>query len=252
MNQHPSPAGGALTFHLDHFDGPLDLLLHLIEKNKIDIYDIPIAQILTQYMQALDQAAAADLEIAGDFIAMAAQLVLIKSKMLLPRHDQAAEEDPRAELVELLLEYQRIKLAAPFLQQQGERGYGIFTRPPTPLPTARPAAYQHTPADLVRTGRALLRRAERRVPPPADAFTGIVGREKVPVEDKIAHILQLFAHRPWLQFARLFDGVRSRPEAVATFLAVLELSKTHRIDLEGQGMDLTLRLRPPGEEAEAE
>ena len=86
----------AITFRLDSFEGPLDLLLHLISKNKVSIYDIPIAQILDQYMEILNHARAMDLDVAGDFIAMAAQLVYIKSKMLLPKHDDAPEDDPRA------------------------------------------------------------------------------------------------------------------------------------------------------------
>ena len=102
-----------MEFHLENFDGPLDLLLHLIAKNKVSIYDIPIAEILDQYMEVLHAAEAMDLDVAGDFVAMAAQLVYIKSKMLLPRHEEEEDEDPRAGLVEMLLEYQRIKEATP-------------------------------------------------------------------------------------------------------------------------------------------
>ena len=95
-----------MTFHLSDFDGPLDLLLHLIAKNKVNIYDIPISLILEQYMEVLREAQEADMEVAGDFIAMAAQLMLIKSRMLLPKEKNEAEEeeDPRAQLVEQLLE----------------------------------------------------------------------------------------------------------------------------------------------------
>ena len=106
-----------ITFHLDSFDGPLDLLLHLIAKNKVSIYDIPISEILKQYLDVLNEARSMNLEIASEFIAMASELVLIKSKMLLPRHDKEDEqaEDPRAKLALMLLEYQKIKLATPFL-----------------------------------------------------------------------------------------------------------------------------------------
>ena len=238
----------SMTFRLDHFEGPLDLLLHLISKNKINIYDIPIAQILEQYMAVLNEARTMDMDIAGDFIAMAAQLVYIKSKMLLPKHEDTDPEDPRAQLVEMLLEYQRIKLATPYLRQQGEFGRDIFTKPPEAARSLAPREYRHTPQDLVRAGRNLLRRAERRVPPSAHAFSDIVGRETVPVGEKIAQILKQFLRHSKLQFARLFRSVRSRSEAVATFLAVLELSKTRRIRIEGQGEDAELRLVPPGEE----
>lgn len=239
-----------LTFHLDSFDGPLDLLLHLISKNKVSIYDIPIAQILEQYLEILEDARAMDLDVAGDFISMAAQLVYIKSRMLLPRHDDTPEEDPRAELVEMLLEYQRIKQAAPYLRQQGEFGRDIFIRPPEPLQTQRPPEYHHTCGDLARAARNLLHRTERRIPPPAQAFTGIVGREPVPVGEKIVQILRQFLSHTRLHFSRLFADARSRSEIVATFLAVLELSKTRRIIIEGDGADTALRLSAGKEEAE--
>ena len=106
-----------ITFHLDSFDGPLDLLLHLIAKNKVSIYDIPISQILEQYLDVLNQAKSMNLEIASEFITMASELVLIKSKMLLPRHntdDDEQAEDPRAKLALMLLEYQKIKLCYSF------------------------------------------------------------------------------------------------------------------------------------------
>lgn len=115
-----------MEFHLEYFDGPLDLLLHLIAKNKVSIYDIPIAEILDQYMEVLHTAEAMDLDVAGDFVAMAAQLVYIKSKMLLPRHEEEEEEDPRAGLVEMLLEYQRLKEAAGYFREKGEVGRDIL------------------------------------------------------------------------------------------------------------------------------
>ena len=98
-----------VTFHLEGFDGPLDLLLSLISKNKVSIFDIPIAEILDQYMEYLDRMKSFDMEIASSFVTMAAQLTYIKSKMLLPKNDEQTEEDPRASLVEALLEYQKIK-----------------------------------------------------------------------------------------------------------------------------------------------
>ena len=112
----------AMTFHLDAFEGPLDLLLHLISKNKVSIYDIPIAEICEQYMEVLEDARRMDMEVAGDFIAMAAQLIYIKSKMLLPVYEEEEEDDPRLQLVEMLLEYQRIKEMTPYFRQQTELG----------------------------------------------------------------------------------------------------------------------------------
>ena len=230
-----------MDFHLEHFDGPLDLLLHLIAKNKVSIYDIPISEILDQYMEVLHAEQAMDLDVAGDFVAMAAQLVYIKSKMLLPRREEEEDEDPRAGLVEMLLEYQRLKLAAPYFQVRGELGRDIVVIQPEPQQDT-PQEYHHTVRDLVRAAENMLRKTKRRVPPPASAFTGIVGHEPVPVEGRITAILRRFLHQVRLPFRRLFEDASSRSEIVATFLAVLELSKTRRIYLEGEGEDMELTL----------
>lgn len=230
-----------MEFHLENFDGPLDLLLHLIAKNKVSIYDIPIAEILDQYMEVLHTAEAMDLDVAGDFVAMAAQLVYIKSKMLLPRYEEEEEEDPRTSLVEMLLEYQRIKETASFFREKGEMGRDIFVKPPEQLGDA-PREYRQSITDLIRAANNMLRRAQRRVPPPASAFSGIVGREPVPVEGRITSILKRFLHHVRVPFRRLFDDATSRSEIVATFLAVLELSKNRRIRLEGDGEDMELTL----------
>lgn len=230
-----------MEFHLENFDGPLDLLLHLIAKNKVSIYDIPIAEILDQYMEVLHTAEAMDLDVAGDFVAMAAQLVYIKSKMLLPRHEEEEEEDPRAGLVEMLLEYQRLKQASEFFREKGELGRDIFVKQPENLGEA-PKEYRQSVNDLIRAANNMLRRAQRRVPPPASAFSGIVGREPVPVETRITAILRRFVHQIRLPFKRLFEDAKSRSEIMATFLAVLELSKTRRIRLEGDGEEIELTL----------
>ena len=230
-----------MEFHLENFDGPLDLLLHLIAKNKVSIYDIPITEILDQYMEVLHTAEEMDLDVAGDFVAMAAQLVYIKSKMLLPRHEEEEDEDPRAGLVEMLLEYQRLKEATPYFREKGEVGRDIFVKPPENLGDA-PKEYHQSVSDLIRAANNMLRRAQRRVPPPASAFSGSVGREPAPVETRITAILRRFVHHIRFPFKRLFEDAKSRSEIVATFLAVLELSKTRRIRLEGDGEDIELTL----------
>ena len=213
-----------MEFHLDSFDGPLDLLLHLISKNKVSIYDIPIAEILEQYMAVLREAETMDMDVAGDFIAMAAQLVYIKSRMLLPQREETpGEDDPRAELVDMLLEYQRFRQATAFFREKGEEGADMLTKAPEPLGDA-PREVHGVPNDLIRAANRLLR------------------REPVPVEGRVRAILRRFLHAVRLPLARLFDGARSRSEIVATFLAVLELSRTHRIRLHGEGEDIELTL----------
>lgn len=164
-----------MEFHLDSFDGPLDLLLHLISKNKVSIYDIPIAEILEQYMAVLREAETMDMDVAGDFIAMAAQLVYIKSRMLLPQREETpGEDDPRAELVDMLLEYQRFRQATAFFREKGEEGADMLTKAPEPLGDA-PREVHGVPNDLTapRTGCCAGSRAAFRLRrPPFPASSG--------------------------------------------------------------------------------
>lgn len=239
-----------ITFHLSTFDGPLDLLLHLISKNKVSIYDIPISLILEQYMDILRQAQSADMEIAGDFIAMAAQLMLIKSRMLLPKekNEDDEDDDPRAQLVEQLLEYQRFRQVQLYFKLHSDAGRDILTRPPEPLERKKKFEGTMPPEKLPDAARRMLARVGRKMPPPVSAFSGIVGRERVPVHTKITSILLRFRHKSTLNFRKLFDHTHSRSEIVATFLAVLELSKNHRIEINGEGDDINLSLYTGGEE----
>lgn len=234
-----------MTFHLSAFDGPLDLLLHLIAKNKVNIYDIPISLILEQYMEILHEAQNADMEVAGDFIAMAAQLMLIKSRMLLPRPNEEEDEDddPRTQLVEQLLEYQRIREVQPYFKSHSDAGRDVFTRPPEPLERKKQFEGTIPPEKLPEAARKMLLRIGRKLPPPVSAFSGIVGRERVPVHTRITSILLRFRKHKKLSFHSLFNDTKSRSEIVATFLAVLELSKTRRILLEGDEDNMQLRLR---------
>ena len=225
-----------ITFHLTAFDGPLDLLLHLIAKNKVNIYDIPISLILEQYMEVLREAQSADMEVAGDFIAMAAQLMLIKSRMLLPKekNEEDEDDDPRAQLVEQLLEYQRIREVQPFFRAHSDAGRDILTRPPEPLERKKKFEGTLPPEKLPDASRRMLTR---------------IGRERVPVHTRITSILLRFRRKATLNFRSLFDDTHSRSEIVATFLAVLELSKTRRIYIDGEGDETELSLCT-GEERE--
>ncbi len=161
--------------------------------------------------------------------------------MLLPRYDDEEEDDPRTELVEQLLEYQRLKEAACFFRGQGEFGRDIFVRQPENLGDI-PQEYRHAPEDLVRAASRMLRRAQRRLPPSPKAFSGIVGREPVPIASRVTMILKRFLTNTHLKFHQLFEDAQSRSEIVATFLAVLELSKLHRVRLEGDGENMELTL----------
>lgn len=231
------PAVNPLEFHLEQFDGPLDLLLHLISVNRVDIFDIPIAMILEQYMQALVYVLESRLENACEFVAMAAQLVLIKTRMLLPK-PQSDGEDPRANLVRALLEYKLVKDTAPYLSRRIQVGRDAYLRAPSPLPQAPPAEYKQSSDDLVRAARNIDQRIRRRTPPKAQTFAPILAADPVSVEDKMADILSVLAQDGSLRLKRLYSFARSRSELVAIFLALLELVAERRAALDDDNMTI--------------
>ena len=213
---------------LQDFEGPLDLILFLLSKNKIEIQDIPIALILEQYLAYLEQRKQLDLEVASEFITMAAHLMYIKTRMLLSIEDQEAQSEMDA-LIQSLEErrrsesYGRIKAMAARLAPMGEFGRNILTRDPEPVERGKIYEYHQQPADLVLAMAEIQNRAERKLPPPRAAFREIVQHEPYPVESKARDILQKLKEGGITRFLLLFRGSRSRSEVVATFLAVLEL-----------------------------
>lgn len=219
-----------LTFKLDSFEGPLDLLLQLVSANRVDIMDIPVALILEQYLAVLDHILEENLENACDFVAMAARLVYIKTRLLLPKPEKD-EEDPRAALTQSLIEYQRVKNAAPFLSRRVQAGRDSFTKAPEPLRAAA-VHYHHALADLCRAARNVLERARRKMPPSVAAFDGIVGFEPAPVEEKIARIMDTLSEQGSVSARSLYSQVHSRSELVAVFLALLELMANRRVSVE--------------------
>lgn len=220
-----------VTFHLEVFDGPLDLLLHLLSKNKIEIKDIPIAEILEQYLEYLEAMQRMDIELTGDFIAMAAQLVYIKSRMLLPVHDDEETDDPRAELVEALLDYQRVKMAGQLLLSRYKTAGDVFVRQREIMAPDEDQLYGNTLEQLFHVMAAVLENAAKKLPPTVEALEGIVNVEKMPVSDVMDMISSRFELSRRLSFAELISGARDRSEMVAVFLAVLELSRLDRIDI---------------------
>ena len=221
----------ALTFKLDSFEGPLDLLLQLVSANRVDIMDIPVALILEQYLAVLDHILEENLENACDFVAMAARLVYIKTRLLLPKPEKD-EEDPRAALTQSLIEYKRVKDAAPFFSKRVQAGRDGFTKAPEPLRAVAAVHYHHEPADLCRAARNVLERARRKMPPSAAAFDGIVGFEPAPVEEKIARIMDTLCEQGSVTARSLYSQVHSRSELVAVFLALLELMANRRVSVE--------------------
>lgn len=219
-----------LTYKMESFEGPLDLLLDLIHKNKMDILDIQISVIFEQYMAHLERMRQMDMEIAGEFIVMASELMLIKSNMLLPREEET-EEDPRARLAQALLAYQQAKAAADYLAEQ----YGLFGGRMTKDTDEIPADTQLENQDvrlLERTLMRLLRKKERDLTPPMEMITPIIKKVIVPVSEKIRDVVNQLSRRGTTSFVSLFDNASSKSEVVALFMAVLELIKDGSILLE--------------------
>ena len=237
---------------LEDFNGPLDLILHLLSKNKMEIKDIQISLILDQYLAWMDRRKELDLEVASDFVAMAAQLVFIKTRMLLSIHDEEALSEMER-LIASLEEHQRhesfarIKAVIPVLSDRYAVGRDYLTKTPEVLPASRTYRYVHQPSDLLRAMQSVLERADHRLPPPMAAFEGIVGKEPYPVEDKAGEILERLARFGVTRFRALFRGNRSRSEIVATFIAVLELCKARRLRLAGTETDCTVTATGPEE-----
>lgn len=219
-----------ISFKLEVFEGPLELLMHLISKNKVNIYDIPIATITDQYLDALQTMKELDLEISSEFTVMASQLLLIKSRMLLPRTEEADEDDPRTELVERLLEYQRYKSTLEFLKEhENAYKYMLFKAPEDIEPALEPDTTVYPVDMLISAFNDILERSKRRIPPPRKTFESIVQREKVSVKDKLVYLKELIANGKKVLFCDIFEGMYTKPELVATFLALLELIKVNEI-----------------------
>ena len=221
-----------LNFHLEHYEGPLDLLLDLIRKQQIDIYDIPISTITSQYLEYMERAAQLDVELSSEFVYMAATLIHIKSKMLLPKDPELAkmdaDEDPRTELVEKLLEHERFKNAAEMLQQKRVIEEAVWSNPQIQAFMSA----DDTPGldvslfDLVKTFQQVLERAKSR--PIYE-----IGKEDVSVPDMIEYLGKMLKSKRKgpLSATELFERQRSRRAMICLFLAILELVKRQAVKL---------------------
>ena len=222
-----------LTFKLEQFEGPLDLLLHLISKHKLNLYDIRIDLLLEQYLAQMEQIPFGDLEQASDFLEMASRLVYMKSAMLLPKYEDEGEQLKR-ELTGQLLEYQACKEVAAMLSARW-RADRLFCRPATVLEPDMTYHHIHEPADILGAYLSVLGKVKRKQPPPKEAFTGIVKRRVVSVQSRIMVILDRLYRQKQVSYKSLFAEAEDRSEMVATFLAVLELVKSKRIVVDTRG-----------------
>lgn len=222
------PRFTGLAVTLPHFEGPLDLLLHLVRSHDMDILDLPIVEVARQYNAYLDAMRDLDLDIAGEYLVMAATLALIKSRMLLPvEADEDGEgEDPRDELKNQLLEYERYKKAAEELATMESARDLVFTRPgPAPADLAGEVAIRADLNDLVRAFERILTRLED-----ADSVE-VIRREDFRVQDKMALILDRLASDERVSFRGILSECRTRLERVVLFLGLLELIRLGSISV---------------------
>ena len=226
----------AYQVQLENFEGPLDLLLFLLQEHEIDIYDIPVALITHQYLEYLELMKLLDLEMGGDYILMAATLIRIKSKMLLPRRlaEEATEEiDPRQELVQRLLEYRRYKEAANVLGNQEDQQIDIFYRPASE--NWEDITDDMEELDIGLTNNLnlwdLLQSFKKVIDRVDNTFDRTIEREAITVEDRMDDIMRQLHNRDGLFFKDLFNEV-TRPIIIAMFLALLELIRTRKIAFE--------------------
>jgi len=207
---------------LDAFEGPMDLLMHLIEKNKIDLYDIPIADLTRQYLDHIDTLYQFDIEYASEFLVMAATLLRIKSRMLLPKNDREKEqeEDPRMELVERLLEYRRFKEVSSILFSLNDAQSPYVERAPMPLPAHRLPVVGLSAETLMRIFSDVQCIREEPIIPAV-----VVSAEEYRVQDKMTDILILLRRRHGRMKLNDAFPTGTREELLSTFLALLELAK---------------------------
>ncbi len=225
-----------IQFKLEAFEGPLDLLLKLIDKNKVEITDIPIALIFDQYMEHIEEMQRMDMEVAGEFIVMASELMLIKSKMLLPKPEDD-EEDPRAKLAAMLLEYQKMKQAAGYLSEQ----FGVYSgRMVKDTDEVKPDSGKIEPQEADALRRVMLRMLRTMDKAALDEanreaatkpFERILRTPIVPVSGKIYGVIRYLVKNGEALYTSILLTAKSRSELIATFLAVLELMKKNRVTL---------------------
>jgi segregation and condensation protein A len=234
---------------LDTFRGPLDLLLYLVKRNEVDICDIPVARLAEQFLEYLNVIQSIDVEWAGDFLVMAATLLEIKSRLLLPRGEETAEAepDPRQELVKQLLEYKRFKDAAALLEAQAEQQLARVPRQPVALPSPSPAQQPLRRVelwDLVSAFGRLMRETTALQPKQ-------IVMDETPLQVTMERLLEQLAQREPLRLTDLFTPPHTRGRLLSLFLAILELIKGRQIQAEQEERygDITVRRALPEGEA---
>lgn len=237
----------ALEVKLEAFEGPLDLLLHLIEKNKVDIYDIPIVEITEQYLDYIRQMETEDMNVMSEFLVMAATLLDIKCRMLLPRevNEEGEEEDPRAELVQKLLEYKMYKYMSfelKDMQVDAAKSFYKETTMPEEVEAYKPPIdYEEligdlTLAKLQQIFKAVIRRQEDKVDPVRSTF-GKIEKDEVNIDEKSVYVQDFIRTHKRFSFRALLEKQHSKMEVIVTFLVVLEMMKIGKLTVEQESID---------------
>lgn len=221
----------AINYKLDVFEGPLDLLLHLISKHKLNINDIPIFELVEQYTNYVRLMEEADMEIASDFLEMAARLVYIKTVSLLPKQEQA--EELKRELTGELIEYRDCKMMAQKIAENAD-GFDYFYRQTMKIETSKKYERIHEKNELLYSYITAIGRTKNKLPPPIEAFTEIVSKKIVSVASRVGNIVTKLKKGTKRKFLDFFTDAKSSSEMVATFLAMLELIKANKIKVEGE------------------
>ncbi len=225
-----------ISYKLESFEGPLDLLLHLISKHKLDIMNIEISLLLEQYLQYMDNLSEQDMEYAGEFLEMAARLVYIKTLSLLPQYDEANEL--KKELQGRLIEYSLCKKAALLLQERYIGG-DVFVRLPVEIDIDKTYELMHNKKELLSAYRVMLTKGKNNLPVEPDVFKPIVSKKFASVTSKIIFVLKKLYKGEIFELDRLYEGISDRSERIATFLAVLELTKSGRVTLDSNNTQIS-------------
>lgn len=220
-----------LSYKLESFEGPLDLLLHLIAKNKLNIYDINICELVSQYLDCINKMKEQDMDLSSDFLEMASRLVYIKSVSLLPKDNES--EQLKDKLSGELIEYRTVKLLAAELAKNTD-GFSKFVRRPDMPEVNQTYVLTHDSGVLSHWYLAAVGRGLRRLPPPTTAFEPLVKKPVIPVSAKIVYIMRRLFNGVKVKYKSIFSEVKSKSEAVATFLAVLELIRGGRIAMDDE------------------
>jgi segregation and condensation protein A len=236
---------------LEIFEGPLDLLLYLIKQQELDIYDIPIARITQQYLEYIELMKALDLDIAGEFLVMAATLIKIKSKMLLPRHEEIEgpeAEDPRRDLVQQLLEYKKFKEAASRLEEREEHQRLMYPRPKGGFEKQDESQLEPPKPEV---GLVELLQAFRQVVERIDkvAIYQLVG-EDITIEERLNFVLKEITEKKQIKFFDLFANEKRKLVMVVTFFALLELIRLGHVIVKQEGLfgEITIIQREAAEQ----